>query len=124
MEKVLLDGQWREANASGGFRAENPTAKSPLPAEYPVSTWADCDAALSAAAHEAERLLPDLKIEEQTWRRAIAYWTDQQQSDGSWGYIKGSNVGAFGQPTGSMSWLEISMSGVAACLSDSRSRRR
>ena len=60
------------------------------------------------ALHEAERLLPDLKIEEQTWRRAIAYWMDQQQADGSWGYIKGSNVGAFGQPSGSMTCAGVS----------------
>lgn len=56
MEKVLLNGHWRDANASGSFRAENPTTKSPLSPEYPVSTWADCDAALSAAATAAVQL--------------------------------------------------------------------
>src|SRR5215203_3497097 len=56
MEPVLLDGQWRAASASGSFRAENPATKSPLPPEYPISTWADCEAALSAAAIAAIQL--------------------------------------------------------------------
>jgi hypothetical protein len=60
------------------------------------------------ALHEAERILPDLKIEEQTWRRALTYWTEQQHVDGSWGYIKGRDAGPFGQPTGSMTCAGIS----------------
>jgi hypothetical protein len=60
------------------------------------------------ALHEAERILPDLKIEEQTWRRALAYWTEQQHPDGSWGYIKGSNIGAFAQASGSMTCAGVS----------------
>ena len=56
MEKVLLNGQWRESNASGSFRAENPTTKSPLPPEYPVSTWGDCNTALTAASAAAGQL--------------------------------------------------------------------
>lgn len=60
------------------------------------------------ALHDAERTLPDLKIEDQTWRKALAYWTDQQQADGSWGYIKGSTLGAFGLPSGSMTCAGVS----------------
>src|SRR6187397_3231307 len=56
MEPVLLNGRWRAAQGAGTFRAENPATKSPLPPEYPVSTWADCDAALSSAAMAAVRL--------------------------------------------------------------------
>jgi NADP-dependent aldehyde dehydrogenase len=56
LENVLLNGEWRAPNASGSFRAENPATKSPLPPEYPVSTWADCDAALTAAATAAVQL--------------------------------------------------------------------
>lgn len=38
------------------FRAENPTTRSPLPDEYPVSDWADCEAALAAADMAARKL--------------------------------------------------------------------
>jgi alpha-ketoglutaric semialdehyde dehydrogenase len=50
VQPVLIDGVWRESQASGTFRAENPATREPLADEYPVSTWADCDAALEAAA--------------------------------------------------------------------------
>ncbi len=50
---VLLAGQWRAAKSSASFHAENPATGEKLPAEFPVSTWADCDAALNAAAEAA-----------------------------------------------------------------------
>jgi NADP-dependent aldehyde dehydrogenase len=53
LESVLIAGQWRAANAGGTFRAENPATGEMLPAEFPVSAWADCDAALDAAAEAA-----------------------------------------------------------------------
>lgn len=56
IEPVLIAGQWRASNASGTFQADNPATRSPLPAVYPVSTWADCDAALDAAAMAAEAM--------------------------------------------------------------------
>lgn len=56
MQNVLIAGQWRPANASSSFRADNPVTMEPLPDEYPVSTWQDCDEALAAAADAAERL--------------------------------------------------------------------
>ena len=49
-EPVLIAGQWRKANAAGTFHAENPASGQPLPGEYPVSAWTDCDDALAAAA--------------------------------------------------------------------------
>ncbi len=55
-EKVLIDGQWREADAAGTFQADNPTTREPLPGDYPVSHWSDCDAALTAAARAAREL--------------------------------------------------------------------
>ncbi|MEX2187077.1 MAG: aldehyde dehydrogenase (NADP(+)) [Pirellulales bacterium] len=57
LQPVLIDGQWRAAAATGTFRADNPATREQLADEYPVSAWADCDAALSAAvgAHEALR---------------------------------------------------------------------
>jgi len=50
VQPILIDGQWREADAIDTFRAEDPATCQPLPDEYPVSSWADCDAALTAAA--------------------------------------------------------------------------
>ncbi len=46
---VLIAGQWRPAEMSGSFRAKNPTTGETLPDEYPVSRFADIDAALEAA---------------------------------------------------------------------------
>ncbi len=56
MQNVLIGGDWRPAQAAGSFRAENPAAREPLPDEYPISSWSDCDAALSAAATAAAEL--------------------------------------------------------------------
>jgi NADP-dependent aldehyde dehydrogenase len=60
-EPVLIGGQWRSAQQAGTIRAINPATGEPLPHEYPVSSWTDCDAALSAAARatlELESLPP------------------------------------------------------------------
>lgn len=57
--QVLIAGQWRDADSEGTFRATNPQNRQPLDPEFPVSSWKDCDAALSAAAaaaHEMRRL--------------------------------------------------------------------
>lgn len=53
---VLIAGQWRAANATSTFVSENPTTGEPLPGRFPVSAWADCEAALTAAAIAAEQL--------------------------------------------------------------------
>jgi NADP-dependent aldehyde dehydrogenase len=60
---VLLAGRWRAANASGSFRSENPATREPLE-EFPVSTWQDCDEALSAAAETFQQMrgLPAEKL--------------------------------------------------------------
>lgn len=65
-EPVLIAGEWRTADATGTFQAENPATKEKLPAVYPVSSWADCDAALDAAASafEVMRTLPGSRIAE------------------------------------------------------------
>lgn len=64
LQNVLIAGRWRPAHASGTFRAENPATREPLPDEYPVSTWQDCDEALAAAvaAFEELRHLPAERI--------------------------------------------------------------
>ena len=56
-QPVLIAGQWRTAQASGTFQADNPTTEQPLPDAYPISSWADVDAALTAAVAAAEGLV-------------------------------------------------------------------
>lgn len=60
IQPVLIAGQWRPSASTQTFRAENPAIKEPLPDEYPISNWADCDAALASASSAAEvlRTLP------------------------------------------------------------------
>lgn len=48
-ENVLIAGEWRAAHASETFQACNPVTRESLPAEYPVSQWSDCEAALESA---------------------------------------------------------------------------
>jgi NADP-dependent aldehyde dehydrogenase len=50
---ILVAGRWRESRSSGTFRGTNPASGEPIPGDYPVSSWADCDDALSAAAGAA-----------------------------------------------------------------------
>ncbi len=52
MHQILIDGQWRAAQAAGEFQADNPTTGHALPDRFPVSTWSDVDDALTAA-HQA-----------------------------------------------------------------------
>ena len=56
LQPVLIAGQWRESKSSGTFHSENPATQERLPSDFPISTWADCDEALSAAAKAAEEL--------------------------------------------------------------------
>src|SRR6185503_11680442 len=53
---VLIAGAWRPARATGTFTAFNPALGEPLPGEFPISEWADCDAALDAATAAAAHL--------------------------------------------------------------------
>lgn len=56
MEQVWIDGTWRPADAVGEFQAENPSTGEKLRRKYPVSSWRDCDAALTAAAKAADAM--------------------------------------------------------------------
>ncbi len=56
MHAILINGEWRSSESSGMFHATNPHSATALSDEYPVSSWADCDAALSSAASAFERL--------------------------------------------------------------------
>lgn len=53
---VLIAGEWRPSQHAATFHAEDPATTEPLPGEYPISAWADVDAALTAAADAAHRL--------------------------------------------------------------------
>ena len=53
---VLIAGAWRAAGATGSFTAMNPALGEMLPDLYPISDWADCEAALEAAAAAAAAL--------------------------------------------------------------------
>jgi hypothetical protein len=65
-EKVLIDGQWRPADATGTFQAINPSTGEKIGPAYPVSSRKDVDAALHAGSAAAEALLdvPPEKIGE------------------------------------------------------------
>ncbi len=63
MEEVLIEGKWQPSSASGSFRAQNPSTREELPRDFPVSSWADCDRALTAAV-EAARVLRTLPGEQ------------------------------------------------------------
>jgi alpha-ketoglutaric semialdehyde dehydrogenase len=54
--QVLIDGEWRAADAEGTFHAENPAKGEALPLAFPISRWSDCDAALNAATKAAAEL--------------------------------------------------------------------
>lgn len=56
IQSILLAGKWQPSPSTQTFHAENPATKEPLPDEYPISTWADCEAALAAAASAAQAL--------------------------------------------------------------------
>lgn len=62
--QVLVGAGWRDASACGTFQAENPASQQLLPDVYPISSWADCEAALEAACGAAEdlRALPGERL--------------------------------------------------------------
>jgi NADP-dependent aldehyde dehydrogenase len=53
MHPVLIAGQWRAAQSRRSFTSENPALGEKIPGEYPISDWADCDAALASATAAA-----------------------------------------------------------------------
>jgi 2,5-dioxopentanoate dehydrogenase len=53
LHPVLIAGQWRPAQSTGSFRIDNPATGETIADEFPISAWADCDAALTAAASAA-----------------------------------------------------------------------
>ena len=49
IHKVLIDGQWQQADSTGTFTAFDPKAAQALGDEFPVSSWSDCEKMLDAA---------------------------------------------------------------------------
>ena len=54
--QVLINGQWQDSVSSKTFQANDPKAAAPIPEDYPVSSWAECEAALDAATACFEQL--------------------------------------------------------------------
>jgi NADP-dependent aldehyde dehydrogenase len=54
---VLLDGEWRASKHATTFAVENPATRSPIDeTTFPVSSWDDCELAISAARTAAGML--------------------------------------------------------------------
>ncbi len=79
MERIFIAGGWRESHAAGSFRAENPATREPLEAEYPISSWADVDAALDAAARAATALRATSRERIATFLDSYAALIDDQR---------------------------------------------
>jgi NADP-dependent aldehyde dehydrogenase len=58
--QILIGGQWQDSDSTGTFQADNPQTAQVIAEDYPVSSWAECSAALDAAvvAFEQMRQLP------------------------------------------------------------------
>jgi alpha-ketoglutaric semialdehyde dehydrogenase len=63
-EPILIAGQWRNATATGSFRAIDPSTGLERPQSWPLSGWSDVDEALEAAVGAAAVLasLPGARI--------------------------------------------------------------
>lgn len=57
MHPVLIAGAFRTSVSSASFTALNPATRVAIAGEYPVSSWADLDAALEAASCAFEAML-------------------------------------------------------------------
>jgi len=54
--QILIDGEWRKATGDAVFHAFKPATGETLETPFPVSEWADCDLALSAARRAFDEL--------------------------------------------------------------------
>ena len=61
---VLIGGNWQASSSPLTFRAQDPKSAAPIADEYPVSSWAECEAALDAAtkAYQILRTMPRERI--------------------------------------------------------------
>ena len=56
LQPVLIDGTWRQAEASGSFTAFNPATGEALPEQYPISSLADVELALRSALQAVKQV--------------------------------------------------------------------
>ena len=56
LHKILIADEWVESDSTGSFSAVNPATRETLPDEYPVSSWAEIDRVLDAAAEAAKQV--------------------------------------------------------------------
>ncbi len=54
--EILAAGRWRPSTGTKTFQSINPATGEPLPCQFPVSGWEDCDQVLQAAADAGEQL--------------------------------------------------------------------
>ncbi len=54
--QVLIAGRWQSTDCAATFQATDPNRNQLLPAEFPISSWQDCDAALEAAVEASREL--------------------------------------------------------------------
>lgn len=61
VEAILVAGKWESSDSGNYFQSANPATCETLASRYPVSSWADCERVLDAAAEAAValRALPD-----------------------------------------------------------------
>jgi alpha-ketoglutaric semialdehyde dehydrogenase len=64
IQPILVNGKWQPSDVHETFRAEDPAQCAPLPDEYPISPWRECEAVLDAArrAFEELRSIPPREI--------------------------------------------------------------
>ncbi|MBT6628995.1 MAG: aldehyde dehydrogenase family protein, partial [Gemmatimonadetes bacterium] len=56
-QPVLIAGQWRDSDQVGSFEPDNPRTRQPTGETYPVSSIAEVEEAIEAAAVASEQLL-------------------------------------------------------------------
>jgi len=97
---ALIERQQSRMNEhSGGWRY-TPTGDSDL----------SCSQFAILALYEAERV--GVRVSDDTWRRALRYWSDSQNQDGGWGYTPrnggGSSIASGSMTTAGIASLIIS----------------
>jgi NADP-dependent aldehyde dehydrogenase len=56
IEEILIEGKWQPSVATGSFQAQNPATGETIERDFPISSWQDCDRALTAAVSAAREL--------------------------------------------------------------------